>query len=71
MPQLLGLVLIGAGAYAGFRVAKRAFGRTADEIDREAKAAAERRAATGTDAMKDIGALEFDPKSGVYKPRKT
>ncbi len=61
MPQLLGLVLIGAGAFAGFKVAKRALGRMS----------AEHRARTqAPDAMKDIGALEFDPISGVYKPKK-
>ncbi len=70
MPQLLGLILIGAGAYAGFQLAKRALGRMADGIDRAANEAAERRAATGTDAMKDIGALEFDPVSGEYKVKK-
>ena len=71
MPQLLGLVLIGAGAFAGFKVAQRAFGRMSAEVDRAAREAAEHRARTqAPDGMKDIGALEFDSVSGVYRPKK-
>ena len=65
MPQLLGLVLIGAAAVAGYKTIQRVVGHIAGGSERKhAKS-------EGRDGMKDLGALELDPQSGVYKPRGT
>lgn len=66
MPQLVLLAALGAGLYAGYRVLARAGQKMAEELS---KAEAElRRHTTGRLDEKDLGALEYDPKSGVYKP---
>lgn len=68
MPQLLGLALLGAGVLAGYRAFRHAAQRMREELDRAADSAqSERPAEAG--AIKDLGALELDPKSGVYRPR--
>jgi hypothetical protein len=67
MPQLIALALIGAGAVAGYRwVAKQ---MAAARVAAEQAEAELRRAAAGA-APKDLGRLELDSASGVYKPRK-
>lgn len=67
MPQVIALALLGAGLYAGYRWFARAasdFGaemrRAEDEMGQKAAARIE----------KDLGPLEFDPASGVYRPAK-
>lgn len=67
MPQVIALALLGAGLYAGYRWFARTAGdigaemrRTEDELAQEAAGRIE----------KDLGALEFDPTSGVYRPTK-
>ncbi|MBO0740780.1 MAG: hypothetical protein J2P51_05080 [Hyphomicrobiaceae bacterium] len=67
MPQVVALALLGAGLYAGYRwVARAARGiaaavaRTEDELRRQSQGRVE----------KDLGALEYDPASGVYRPAK-
>lgn len=73
MPQLLGLVLIGAVAVAGYKSFQRAFGRaTSDGKNHTAGGAGRERESAdqaGPAAMKDLGALELDPHTGIYKPR--
>ena len=64
MPQLLGLVLIGAAAVAGYKSFHKAFGRVSSRSRRPDTADA-----AGSPGMKDLGHLELDPQSGVYKPR--
>jgi hypothetical protein len=65
MPQLVLLAAIGAGAYAGYRWLRR----TAEQIHADMKAAeVEVKERTGAARAKDLGALEFDPASGQYKP---
>lgn len=65
MPQLVLLAAIGAGAYAGFRWLKR----TADTLAAEMKAAeVEVRERAGAGRAKDLGQLEYDPASGLYRP---
>jgi hypothetical protein len=65
VPQVLALALLGAGLYAGYRWLVRA-GR---EFGAELQAAEEelRRQAAGR-IEKNLGALEYDPASGVYRP---
>ena len=66
VPQFFVLALVGAGLYAGYRWMTQATQqitvdvRTAeDELRRRASAALE----------KDMGALEYDPATGVYRPK--
>jgi len=66
MPQLIVLALLGAGLYAGYRWVARNTKQIAAEM-RRAEEELRRRAAGGA-LEKDMGRLEYDPASGVYKP---
>lgn len=72
MPQVFGLVLIGAGVIAGIKALQNIAQRVSEEMQRQADVVRQneeaRRAAEGASA-KDLGRLELDPQSGVYKPR--
>lgn len=61
MPQLIGLVLVGAGLWAGVKALQRIAGRTAEGAPAE-------NATEGTAREKDLGRLEADPETGVYRP---
>jgi hypothetical protein len=65
VPQVIALTLLGAGIYAGYRW----FTRAAQEIGAEMRRSEDelRQQATGR-IEKNLGALEFDPASGVYRP---
>lgn len=64
MPQLIAIALAGAGLYAGYKwVAAKAAAALA-EAERARTAA--RQAQSGE--PRDLGKLELDPVSGVYKP---
>ncbi|MFM9849445.1 MAG: hypothetical protein ACKVP3_20075 [Hyphomicrobiaceae bacterium] len=63
MPHLVGLMLIGAGLYAGYRALARVAGRMTDEMRR-----AEAEVRVRTVHEKHMGTLEYDPASGVYRP---
>lgn len=67
MPQLLFLAAVGAGAYAGFRFLKSVAAGVATRMEEATVEVRER--AKATDA-RDLGALEYDPQSGVYRPRR-
>jgi hypothetical protein len=70
MPQLLGLALIGAGVIAGYRAYRFAADRVREEMERRARAEAEAAARDHQSGpLKDLGALELDPQTGVYRPR--
>ncbi|HRD74822.1 MAG TPA: hypothetical protein PK264_02615 [Hyphomicrobiaceae bacterium] len=62
MPIAVAAALLGAGLYAGYRLYSSLQERMADEL---ARAEADHRRQRGE---KDLGRLEFDPASGVYKP---
>ena len=66
MPQVIALALLGAGLYAGYRWLARAAG---DIAARNERAKDPPRHARGR-IEKDLGALEYDPASGVYRPAK-
>jgi len=67
MPQLVALALLGAGLYAGYRWVVRTkeglaeMRRAEDEL---------RQRAAGGSLEKDMGPLEYDATSGVYRPAK-
>jgi hypothetical protein len=65
MPQVVLLAAIGAGVYAGYRALLRAGERFAAELKRT-EDEARQRATAGPE--KNLGTLQFDPQSGVYKP---
>lgn len=66
MPHLVGFVLIGAGLWAGYK----AFVRISERVGAELYRAEEelRRRASQSGGVKNLGALEPDPDTGVYKP---
>ena len=65
MPQVIALALLGASLYVGYRWIARAAGGIGARIDR---AEDELRAQSHRPIEKDLGALEYDPASGVYRP---
>ncbi len=64
MPQVVALAVLGAGLYAGVRWVSRQVDRIQEEA-RKAEAELKRRASE----PKDLGALEYDEGTGVYRPR--
>ena len=68
MPQLLGLVFLGAGVIAGYRAFQRISGKI--RTTNEATQAPDSRSASGQLPEKDLGSLELDPASGIYKPKR-
>jgi len=67
VPQLVVLALLGAGVYAGYRLLQRASRQIAAELR---KASEELREAAPAPVERDLGSLEYDAKSGVYRPAK-
>jgi hypothetical protein len=65
VPHVIALTLLGAGLYAGYRW----FARTAREIGAEMRRAEDelRQHATGR-IEKNLGTLQYDPASGLYRP---
>jgi hypothetical protein len=69
MPQLVGLVVVGAGLYAAYK----ALGRMVQQVSVQATRAEEelqRRAAAAGAIEKDLGALEWDEVQQVYRPKR-
>jgi len=69
MPQLVGLVVVGAGLYAAYK----ALGRMVQHVSVQATRAEEelrRRAAAAGAIEKDLGALEWDEVQQVYRPKR-
>lgn len=72
MPPVLGLVLIGVGLIAGIKVLQTAAARASEAMQQAAEAAQSRAERDDTAAgvtARDLGRLELDPATGVYKPR--
>jgi hypothetical protein len=63
---MLMLALLGAGAYAGYRLLLRASREVSAELRRRQEAAA--RACAPVPVERDLGSLEYDAQSGVYRP---
>lgn len=65
MTQLVALALtLGAGAYAGYRLCTR----SAHEVATDLLAQAELYRNPAGRPERNLGALEYDPASGVYRP---
>jgi hypothetical protein len=65
MPQVIALALLGAGLYAGYRWVTRATREIAAHVQR---AEDEVRQEAAGRIEKNLGALEYDPSSDVYRP---
>ena len=65
VPQFFVLALVGAGLYAGYRWLTQATQQITVDV-RTAEEELRRRAAGALE--KDMGALEYDPTTGVYRP---
>jgi hypothetical protein len=67
VPQVIMLALLGAGAYMGYRWVVRTSREIAAEMQR---AQDELRRGAPPHVERDLGRLEYDPQSGVYRPVK-
>ena len=67
MPQVIALVLAGAGLYAGYRWISRQM-RQAIAAASDAQDELRRKAAKVSGMPKDLGTLEWDAEAGVYRP---
>jgi hypothetical protein len=63
---LIVLALVGAAIYAAYRLVWRPARLIVAEVQRAEDEM--RRAAAGRAYAKDMGRLEYDPRSGVYRP---
>lgn len=66
VPQIFALALVGAGLYAGYRWLSKASQHVTADV-RTADEELRRRAAGALE--KDMGVLEYDPATGVYRPK--
>ncbi len=69
MPQLVGLMVVGAGLYAAYK----AIGHIAQQVSEQMARADEelsRRTAEVRISEKDLGALEWDEAQQVYRPKR-
>ncbi len=69
MPQLVGLMVVGAGLYAAYK----AIGRIAQQVSAQMARADEelnRQTAEVRIGEKDLGALEWDEVQQVYRPKR-
>lgn len=69
MPQLVGLMVVGAGLYAAYK----AIGRIAQQVSEQMTRADDelnRRTAEVRISEKDLGALEWDEAQQVYRPQR-
>jgi hypothetical protein len=70
MPHVFALVIAGAGLYAGYRWISRQLADVQEAARRQEAELREAMMRGGRAVPKDLGTLELDPKSGVYRPRK-
>jgi hypothetical protein len=68
MPPLVLLAIVGVGCYAGYKLFAKLIEQAQtpgrEEVERVRR---EARAATGS--TRNLGELEWDEKTGVYRPR--
>jgi hypothetical protein len=69
MPQLVAVIIAGAGLYAGLRWLSKALERHALAARRAAEDELARRERGAGRPVKDLGTLEYDPESRIYRPR--
>lgn len=71
MPPLVLLALAGAGCYAGYKFFSKlaAVAQTPSREEQERVRRARAAQKGGGTATRDLGELEFDAATGVYKPK--
>ncbi len=69
MPQLVGLVMVGAGLFAAYKALARVAQRVSVDATRTEEELRRRAAAAGA-IEKDLGALEWDDAQQVYRPKR-
>ncbi len=72
MPHLFAIAIFGAACYTGYRMLAKLGAQLSDDL-KQAQDELQRRAAAAkaeASGEKDLGVLEFDSTSGVYKPVK-
>ncbi|MGE8944267.1 hypothetical protein ACO2I3_20380 [Leptospira interrogans] len=65
MPQVIALAIAGAGLFAGYKWLSREVRRALDRMEAEEEL---QRAPAKAAMPKDLGALEWDQETGVYRP---
>lgn len=68
MPPLIVAVLAGAAAFAGFRAAKAIWTQVSAPPQSPDPVQADDRTPGETNFKKDLGTLEYDATTGVYRP---
>jgi len=69
MPPFLPIMIAAAGLYVGARWVSREMLRRAEEARAAAEEVARRAAAGAASVPRDLGVLEYDAQSGVYRPK--
>lgn len=69
MPQVFALMLAGAGLYAGYKWVSRLLAEAEEGARKREADLRDAVARRGREAPKDLGTLERDPQTGVYRPR--
>jgi len=67
MPQVIALVVAGAGLYAGYKWVSRLLSEAEEVLKRGEEI--QRREAAARGVPKDLGTLDYDAQTGVYRPR--
>lgn len=65
MPQVIALAIAGAGLFASYKWISREVRRVLAQMEAEDEL---QRAPAKTVTPKDLGTLEWDPETGVYRP---
>lgn len=68
MPPVVLLAVVGAGCYAGYKL----FSKLIEQAQTPSRPASERAANDAqakAQAVRDLGELEWDEQSGVYRPK--
>ncbi|MGE0024496.1 MAG: hypothetical protein AB7S70_12805 [Hyphomicrobium sp.] len=68
MPHVFALLIAGAGLYAGYKWVSRTIAE-AQQTARVREAELREAMARSGRMPKDLGTLEADPETGVYRPR--
>jgi hypothetical protein len=68
MPPFIALAVAGVAVYAGYRLIAKGLEQAAAANSRSTEGAGPR-PAEPVGQPKDLGALEWDPATGVYRPR--
>lgn len=68
MPPVVLLAVVGAGCYAGYKLFSKLIAQ-AQTPSRPAGERAAKEARTAGGSVRDLGELEWDEKSGVYRPK--